>query len=365
MRDFLFAPEQAEQPVSALSGGERGRLMLARALAAPSNLLVLDEPTNDLDLETLDLLQEMIADYAGTVILVSHDRDFLDRTVTSIVAAEGDGRWLEYAGGYSDMLAQRGSAPLFAPAKLGPRARGTREASGCPSPRLGIEAAAELQGQARAGEAAGRDRSPAERGGETLRTARRCNLLRKRSARLRRGRGRPESRRGNACFGRRRMAAALAAPRRDRRLSLARQPMLACRFSRSARNPRPPPAKASLGRHRASAIRRARRIGRPRKAASRRHADRGEARSSCAPRPASRHRSRPQAARRARGSMPAPLPSDPRLGQDQAAFLHPPGLLPKRLLDRMRPGEREDATPRHGSTAPAAAMQNPLTPAPP
>ena len=82
--------------------------MLARALATPSNLLVLDEPTNDLDLETLDLLQEMIADYPGTVILVSHDRDFLDRTVTSLLAAEGDGRWVEYAGGYSDMLAQRG-----------------------------------------------------------------------------------------------------------------------------------------------------------------------------------------------------------------------------------------------------------------
>ena len=89
MKDFLFAPEQAGQPVGALSGGERGRLMLARALATPSNLLVLDEPTNDLDLETLDLLQEMVADYPGTVILVSHDRDFLDRTVTSILAAAG------------------------------------------------------------------------------------------------------------------------------------------------------------------------------------------------------------------------------------------------------------------------------------
>ncbi len=110
MKDFLFAPEQAGQPVSALSGGERGRLLLARALAQPSNLLVLDEPTNDLDLETLDLLQEMLADYPGTVILVSHDRDFLDRTVTSLLAAEGDGRWVEYAGGYSDMLAQRGAA---------------------------------------------------------------------------------------------------------------------------------------------------------------------------------------------------------------------------------------------------------------
>jgi ATP-binding cassette subfamily F protein uup len=111
MRDFLFAPDQAGQPVSALSGGERGRLMLARALATPSNLLVLDEPTNDLDLETLDLLQEMIADFPGTVLLVSHDRDFLDRTVTSVLAAEGNGTWIEYAGGYSDMLAQRGVAP--------------------------------------------------------------------------------------------------------------------------------------------------------------------------------------------------------------------------------------------------------------
>jgi len=108
MKDFLFAPEQARTPVSALSGGERGRLLLARALAAPSNLLVLDEPTNDLDLETLDLLQEMLADYAGTVIVVSHDRDFLDRVATSVIVAEGEGGWQEYAGGYSDMVAQRG-----------------------------------------------------------------------------------------------------------------------------------------------------------------------------------------------------------------------------------------------------------------
>jgi ABC transport system ATP-binding/permease protein len=108
MKDFLFAAEQARQPVSVLSGGERARLLLAKALASPSNLLVLDEPTNDLDLETLDLLQEMIADYEGTVLLVSHDRDFLDRTVTSVLMAEGDGRFVEYAGGYSDMLAQRG-----------------------------------------------------------------------------------------------------------------------------------------------------------------------------------------------------------------------------------------------------------------
>ena len=118
MKDFLFLPEQARTPVGALSGGERGRLMLARALARPSNLLVLDEPTNDLDLETLDLLQEMLADYAGTVLLVSHDRDFLDRVVTATVASHGNGRWVAYAGGYSDMIAQRGDAPPErAPAK--------------------------------------------------------------------------------------------------------------------------------------------------------------------------------------------------------------------------------------------------------
>jgi ATP-binding cassette subfamily F protein uup len=111
MKDFLFAPEQARTPVRVLSGGERGRLMLARALARPSNLLVLDEPTNDLDLETLDLLQEMLADYPGTVLLVSHDRDFLDRVATSVIASEGDGHWIEYAGGYSDMITQRAGAP--------------------------------------------------------------------------------------------------------------------------------------------------------------------------------------------------------------------------------------------------------------
>ncbi len=109
MKDFLFQQEQARTPLEVLSGGERGRLMLARALAKPSNVLVLDEPTNDLDLETLDVLEEMLGDYEGTVILVSHDRDFLDRVVTSVIAPEGNGKWIEYAGGYSDMLAQRGA----------------------------------------------------------------------------------------------------------------------------------------------------------------------------------------------------------------------------------------------------------------
>jgi ATP-binding cassette subfamily F protein uup len=108
MKDFLFQPEQARTPVGVLSGGERGRLTLAVALAKPSNLLVLDEPTNDLDLETLDLLQETLADYPGTVIVVSHDRDFLDRVASAVIVSEGNGRWIEYAGGYSDMVAQRG-----------------------------------------------------------------------------------------------------------------------------------------------------------------------------------------------------------------------------------------------------------------
>src|SRR5271169_975747 len=116
MKDFLFRPEQARAPVGVLSGGERARLTLARAFARPSNLLVLDEPTNDLDLETLDLLQERLAEYPGTVLLVSHDRDFLDRVVTSIIASEGNGRWVEYAGGYTDMLAQRPAAPPASPA---------------------------------------------------------------------------------------------------------------------------------------------------------------------------------------------------------------------------------------------------------
>src|SRR5690606_9244776 len=98
MKDFLFTAEQARTAIGKLSGGERGLLMLARALALPSNLLVLDEPTIDLVLETLDLLEEMIADYPGTVIVVSHDRDFLDRVATSVIVSEGEGHWTEYAG---------------------------------------------------------------------------------------------------------------------------------------------------------------------------------------------------------------------------------------------------------------------------
>jgi ABC transport system ATP-binding/permease protein len=109
MKDFLFKPEQARTPIRELSGGERARLVLARLLARPANLLVLDEPTNDLDMETLDLLQELVSGFPGTVILVSHDRDFLDRTVTSTIAPDGGGSWTQYAGGYTDMLTQRGT----------------------------------------------------------------------------------------------------------------------------------------------------------------------------------------------------------------------------------------------------------------
>lgn len=104
LKDFLFRPDQAQCPVSALSGGEKNRLMLAVALAQPSNFLVLDEPTNDLDMDTLDLLQEVLDEYEGTILLVSHDRDFIDRVVTSVIYMPGDGSVSEYAGSYSDLL---------------------------------------------------------------------------------------------------------------------------------------------------------------------------------------------------------------------------------------------------------------------
>lgn len=134
MKDFLFAQEQMRTPLEVLSGGERGRLMLARALAKPSNLLVLDEPTNDLDLETLDVLEDMLGDYDGTVILISHDRDFLDRVVTSVIVPEGNGRWIEYAGGYTDMLAQRGADLKREAAKPAPVPEAGHSAKPAPVP---------------------------------------------------------------------------------------------------------------------------------------------------------------------------------------------------------------------------------------
>jgi len=107
LQDFLFTPDRARAPITRLSGGERNRLLLARLFAQPSNLLVMDEPTNDLDVETLELLEDLLADYPGTLLLVSHDRDFLDNVVTSTLIMEGDGRVGEYIGGYTDWLRQR------------------------------------------------------------------------------------------------------------------------------------------------------------------------------------------------------------------------------------------------------------------
>lgn len=111
LKDFLFKPEQANCPVAALSGGEKNRLMLAVTLAKPSNFLVLDEPTNDLDMDTLDLLQEVLSDYAGTVLIVSHDRDFLDRVVSSVIYMKGDGSLYENAGSYSELLEKISTVP--------------------------------------------------------------------------------------------------------------------------------------------------------------------------------------------------------------------------------------------------------------
>ena len=116
LNDFLFSPQRADSPVEALSGGERNRLLLARLFALPANLLVLDEPTNDLDIDSLELLEQVLEDYSGTLILVSHDRRFLDNTVTQVLAAEGNGEWHEYVGGYSDWVKYR--RPQAAPAAV-------------------------------------------------------------------------------------------------------------------------------------------------------------------------------------------------------------------------------------------------------
>jgi len=115
--DFLFAPERARSPVKSLSGGERNRLLLARLFARPANVLVLDEPTNDLDIPTLELLEELLAEYDGTVLLVSHDRAFLDNVVTSVIASEGEGKWREYVGGFTDWQTQSARAQEIAEAR--------------------------------------------------------------------------------------------------------------------------------------------------------------------------------------------------------------------------------------------------------
>jgi ATP-binding cassette subfamily F protein uup len=125
LEDFLFAPERARSPVKSLSGGERNRLLLARLFAKPANVLVLDEPTNDLDIDTLELLEQLLQDYPGTVFLVSHDRVFLDNVVTQTIAAEGDGAWREFAGGYSDWAAWQAQRAQDKPAAEQPAVAAT------------------------------------------------------------------------------------------------------------------------------------------------------------------------------------------------------------------------------------------------
>jgi ATP-binding cassette subfamily F protein uup len=148
LQDFLFSPRRAQSPVRMLSGGERNRLLLARLFARPANLLVMDEPTNDLDIDSLELLEQTLAEYPGTVLLVSHDRRFLDNIVTQTIAAEGHGRWREYVGGYSDWLAQRpgtragNAAAGLAPVRAAPAA--TLPAA-APKPKLGYKQLRELE----------------------------------------------------------------------------------------------------------------------------------------------------------------------------------------------------------------------------
>ncbi|QGW65418.1 ATP-binding cassette domain-containing protein [Lysobacter soli] len=150
LQDFLFTPERARAPITRLSGGERNRLLLAKLFAQPSNLLVMDEPTNDLDVETLELLEELLGDYPGTLLLVSHDRDFLDNVVTSTLVMEGDGRVGEYVGGYTDWLRQRPvksvpAAGAKAVPAAAPVAAGAAPAVAAPKKKLSYKDARELE----------------------------------------------------------------------------------------------------------------------------------------------------------------------------------------------------------------------------
>jgi ATP-binding cassette subfamily F protein uup len=147
LNDFLFTPERARSPVKSLSGGERNRLLLARLFAKPANVLVLDEPTNDLDIDTLELLEELLEDYDGTVFLVSHDRTFLDNVVTQVIAAEGGGVWREYVGGYSDWERVRrvAPAPAKAPAKSETKAAASPALAAPKSKKLGFKEQRELE----------------------------------------------------------------------------------------------------------------------------------------------------------------------------------------------------------------------------
>jgi ATP-binding cassette subfamily F protein uup len=147
LNDFLFPPRRANSPVRMLSGGERNRLLLARLFAKPANVLVLDEPTNDLDIESLELLEAALQDYDGTLLLVSHDRAFLDNVVTQTLAAEGNGKWHEYPGGYEDWLRQSGSKAQDTRHKTqesNPSERGSRQASR-PRVKLSFKETRELE----------------------------------------------------------------------------------------------------------------------------------------------------------------------------------------------------------------------------
>lgn len=143
LQDFLFTPERARQPVKALSGGERNRLLLARLFTRPANLLVMDEPTNDLDIETLELLEDLLLEFSGTLLLVSHDRVFLDNLVTSTLVFEGEGIWREYVGGYSDWLRQRPEPVVPARPAVKPAGERAKQAR-TPSLRLGLQEKKEL-----------------------------------------------------------------------------------------------------------------------------------------------------------------------------------------------------------------------------
>jgi ATP-binding cassette subfamily F protein uup len=167
--DFLFPPERARALVKSLSGGERNRLLLARLFSRPANVLVLDEPTNDLDIETLELLEALLQDYPGTLFLVSHDRAFLDNVVTQSIAFEGQGRWKEYAGGYSDWVRARKGIAREAAAEgagRGARRRGAAQAR-----------EAEQQGSARARRHSGAGRGARARAKRARRAARRSRAL--------------------------------------------------------------------------------------------------------------------------------------------------------------------------------------------
>ncbi len=177
LEDFLFAPERSRSPVSSLSGGERNRLLLARLFAKPANVLVLDEPTNDLDIETLELLEELLQNYDGTLFLVSHDRTFLDNVVTQTIAAEGDGNWQEYAGGYSDWANYKASVAKEA-AK--PKADVKLGRQGCRAGQ-GQGRQAVMERAARTRSAARQDRRPGGRTGDAESAPRRSGHLPDRS----------------------------------------------------------------------------------------------------------------------------------------------------------------------------------------